>query len=129
MSALQVEKHPYVAEIASHLDLKLKDGDTDTIASLLGENKSIGIHSPYKTSRLAQIKTNYSYFCDDYEKKIDDTEKLIISCSFTTGSPARTGTPISMLKFSNNPSSTGSIHTRWGSPMLSMSPQLQMVNN
>ncbi|XP_035704812.1 uncharacterized protein LOC110846865 isoform X2 [Folsomia candida] len=97
VSALQVEKHPYVAEIASHLDLKLKDGDTDTIASLLGENKSIGIHSPYKTS------------------------------SFTTGSPARTGTPISMLKFSNNPSSTGSIHTRWGSPMLSMSPQLQMV--
>lgn len=48
--------------------------------------------------------------------------------SCTTGSPARTGTPISLLKFSNNPSSVGSLHTRWGSPMLSMSPQLQMVN-
>lgn len=35
---------------------------------------------------------------------------------------------MSMLKFSNNASTTGSIHTRWGSPLLSMSPHLQMVN-
>lgn len=38
-------------EIASHLQLKMKDGDTDTIASMLGETKSIGIHSPFKTNR------------------------------------------------------------------------------
>lgn len=49
VSALQVEKHPFVSELAHQLDLKLSgkgDGDTDTIASI-GEAKSI-INSPFR---------------------------------------------------------------------------------
>ncbi|CAL8083093.1 unnamed protein product [Orchesella dallaii] len=101
VSALQVEKHPFVNDIAQQMQLSeispKKDGDTDTITSICGDSKSIGVSSPFKVN------------------------------SYTTGSPARTGTPISLLKFSNNQSSLGSLHTRWGSPLLSMSPQLQMV--
>jgi len=54
VSALQVEKHPYVSEVASQLELKMsvRDGDdADTIASI-GDAKSLGVHSPYKALRF-----------------------------------------------------------------------------
>jgi hypothetical protein len=53
VSALQVEKHPFVSDVANQLELKLsaKDEDTDTIASI-GETKSLGVHSPFKANRF-----------------------------------------------------------------------------
>lgn len=58
VSALQVEKHPVVNDIAHQLQLseisRKLDGDTDTAASIGADSKSMGVSSPFKVNRYVQ---------------------------------------------------------------------------